>query len=113
MRKYHPGEVILLEYPYSDFKETKRRPALVLLDSGDEDIVIARLTSRPHSGPFDVQVDDWKQAGLMTPSVVRIDKLLTVAKLLIEQRIGTMSDEDWRKIAHAIQRLWKDLFPSS
>ncbi len=113
MQTFRPGEVILLDYPYSNFEETKRRPALVLLDSRDEDIVIARITSRPYSESFDVQVHDWKQAGLMVPSVVRVNKILTVAKHLVEQQIGKLSDADWSKTTQALQRLWRELFPTS
>jgi len=45
MKDYRPGEVVLLSFPFADAAGAKRRPALVILDTGDEDIVVARVTS--------------------------------------------------------------------
>jgi mRNA interferase MazF len=45
MQDYRPGEIVLLSFPFADATEVKRRPALVLLDIGDEDIVVGRVTS--------------------------------------------------------------------
>jgi mRNA interferase MazF len=41
-----PGEIVLPSFLYVDTIRVKRRPALVLLDIGDEDIVVARVTSQ-------------------------------------------------------------------
>ena len=44
MERYRPGEVLLLSFPFADATGAKRRPALVLLDTGDADVVVAILT---------------------------------------------------------------------
>jgi hypothetical protein len=36
MQDYRPGEIVLLSFPFVDATREKRRPALVLLDIGDE-----------------------------------------------------------------------------
>jgi len=41
---------------FTDAAGQKRRPALVLLDTGDPDIVAARLTSQPYSTAFDISL---------------------------------------------------------
>ena len=38
MRNYQSGEIVLLLFPFADTKEVKKRPALVILDAGDEDV---------------------------------------------------------------------------
>ncbi len=43
MKRYQPGEIVLLLFPFTDMGGAKRRPALVLLDTGDIDIVVARV----------------------------------------------------------------------
>jgi mRNA interferase MazF len=35
MQNYRPGELVLLSFPFADATGVKRRPALVLLDTGD------------------------------------------------------------------------------
>ena len=44
MTTYQPGDVVLLAFPFTDGVRQKQRPALVLLDTGDPDIVVARIT---------------------------------------------------------------------
>ncbi len=38
MENYTPGEIVLLLFPFVNTISVKRRPALVLVDTGDEDI---------------------------------------------------------------------------
>ncbi len=46
MKIYRPGEVVLLLFPFADATGAKRRPALVLVDTGDDDIIVARITGQ-------------------------------------------------------------------
>ncbi len=56
MLDYQPGEVLLLSFPFVDGVSSKRRPALVLIDVGDEDIIVARITSQVTKMIFDVEL---------------------------------------------------------
>ncbi len=109
MQDYHPGEIVLLSFPFANAVGTKRRPALVLLDTGDEDIVVGRLTSQVARGPFDVELVEWKQAGLLVPSIVRVHKVATLEKRLVERRLGTLTAGDWARVRVVIQQLWASI----
>ena len=106
MQNYRPGEIVLLSFPFADAITVKRRPALVLLDTGDEDIVVARVTSQVAQGPFDVELVEWRGAGLLLPSVVRVHKVATLEKRLVERRLGTLTADDWARVQAVIQQLW-------
>jgi hypothetical protein len=58
MQDYHPGENVLLSFPFADATREKRRPALVRLDTGDEDIVVKRLVERRLGA---LKAGDWAQ----------------------------------------------------
>jgi mRNA interferase MazF len=103
---YKPADVLLLSFPFSDTATSKRRPALVLLDTGDDDIVVARITSQAPQTKFDLQIREWQSAGLMLPSVVRIHKLATLQKSLIQRQLGNLTTTDWENIYLAFQKLW-------
>lgn len=45
MNKLVFGDVVLLRFPYTDGKIYKRRPALVIRDTRDGDIIVSRITS--------------------------------------------------------------------
>ena len=103
---FRPGEVVSLELPFTDLEGSKERPALVLLDTGDADIVVARITGEAARDRFDIAVESLEPAGLTIPSIVRVHKLLTVEKRLVQQRRGILAESDWLKVREAAVRLW-------
>lgn len=106
---YQSGEIVLLSFPFADTTGTRRRPALVLVDTGDEDVVVARVTSQQLRAAFDVEIIDWQLAGLMLPSVVRLDKVATLERRLVERRLGRLSTSGWTKVRAVVQRLWESI----
>ncbi len=106
METYQPGDIVLLSFPFGDATGSRRRPALVLLDTGDNDIVVARVTSQLARDQFDVQLEDWSSAGLLLPSIVRLHKLATLEKRLVETRLGRLAGADWSAVRRSTQRLW-------
>ncbi len=42
------GDIVLLEFPFTDGQQSKKRPALVLLDTQDGDMIVCRITSKLH-----------------------------------------------------------------
>ncbi|MEG3970100.1 MULTISPECIES: type II toxin-antitoxin system PemK/MazF family toxin [unclassified Microcoleus] len=85
MPNYQSGEVLLLALPFADVTTSKLRPVLVLLDAGDEDIVVARVTSQTNRTVFDVEIVEWEQAGFLRSSVVRLHKVNTIEKRFINR----------------------------
>jgi mRNA interferase MazF len=102
--------VVVVPFPFTDRKASKRRPALVLSAmkvfghlAGHS--VMAMITSRGNvPWPLDVQVEDLKAAGLPAPSVVRM-KLFTLDHRLVLRRAGTLSDRDRDEVCQALQQL--------
>jgi len=103
---YESGEVVLIAFPFSATTTKKRRPALILLDTADEDIIVARITSQPQSSQFDIQLKQWQASGLKGQSWVRIHKLATLEKTLVERRLGKLALSDWSEIQQKLKQLW-------
>ncbi len=98
MKIYSGGEIVLLNLPFSSGNATKRRPALVVIDTGDNDIIVMRITSQMYQTGFDLQVGDWKQAGLLVPSTIRIHKPATVEKNIVNRVLGRLTASDWAAV---------------
>lgn len=109
MDSYQPGDILLLKFPFSSVDDVKRRPALVLLDVGDDDIVVARITTHKSRAAFDVEIKKWKEAGLRAPSLVRLHKLATLEKQLIDRKLGTLASEDWNIVQKKLKELWDSI----
>ncbi len=106
MPNYQSGEVLLLALPFADITTSKLRPVLVLLDTGDEDIVVARVTSQISRTVFDVEIVEYEQAGLLRLSVVRLHKVNTIEKRLVNRRLGILTASDWTQVREKIQQIW-------
>lgn len=109
METYQPGEVLLLKFPFSSGEDAKHRPALLLLDVGDDDIVVARITTHISRSAFDVGINNWKEAGLKAPSGVRLHKLATLEKSLVDRKRGRLVPADWILVQSKLKELWDSI----
>jgi len=100
---------VLVAFPFASAAEAKRRPGLVLLDTGDADLVVARVTSQTARDAFDIQIVEWQKAGLMLPSVARVHKLAALEKSLVERRLGTLTTDDWANVLSKVKQLWASI----
>ncbi|GBD86621.1 pemK-like protein [bacterium BMS3Abin03] len=95
---YKKWDIILVPFPFTDQKTTKRRPALII--SPDEyneklDVVIAFITSKLDSEYRlgDYKIQEWEKSNLPKPSMIRM-KFTTIDKSIIVKRIGKVSGKD-------------------
>ena len=87
------GEVFICQFPFTSGIASKIRPALVLFDL-PQDAVICRVTSVARTAALDVTLDGWQAAGLLKPSVARLDRLVTAEKTVFLRRLGVLTDAD-------------------
>lgn len=86
--KFKFGEIILLKFPFTDGKTFKKRPAFVLKDFEDGDILVCRITSQIYKTKNDVMIDNWQQSGLKLPSIIRVQKIATLEKSMVDNEMG-------------------------
>jgi len=102
---YQPGDVVLVDFPFTVSGPGKSRPALVILDIGDADVLLARVTTQPNKTVFDVSISGWQHAGLLAPSFVRLHKLATLAKSRVHRHLGTLDANDRQQVATVLSRI--------
>ncbi len=105
MDKYYFGSIVLLKFPFSDAVNIKRRPALIINDCNDGDIIVCRITSQIYRTANDIYVDNWDKSGLKLPSVIRVHKLATLEKGMVEMVLGEIDTETKNKVKMAISKL--------
>ena len=100
------GEVFICQFPFTSGETSKVRPALVLFDLQQE-AIICRVTSVLRNGPLDIRLVDWQAAGLLKPSVARIDRIVTAEKTVFLRRLGVLSLSDLLSVRSAWnQKMW-------
>ena len=107
MTNFQPGDIVLVGFPLSGSSQVKARPALIILDTGDADVVMARITTHAYSTPCDVSLADWQGAGLIAPSVVRLHKLATLEKTLVHT--ASNANHLWEVVIPTGDPAWGDI----
>jgi mRNA interferase MazF len=96
---YSFGDVVLVPFPFTDQSAAKRRPSVVISASNYNrerpDVIIMAITSqmRPAGTTFDVQIQEWKEARLLKPSVIK-PIIATIEQSLILRRFGRLRARD-------------------
>src|SRR5262249_47555552 len=98
------GEVVLIRMQFHQSQGSKVRPAVVLLDTGDDDFVAAPITSQLKVSKCDLSMKDWRGAGLNVPSSIRIHKLTVLSKIDIARSLGCLSDKDHESLVTSLCR---------
>jgi mRNA interferase MazF len=100
------GDVFICQFPFTSGASSKIRPALVLFDL-DHDAVICRITSVLRTNPLDVRLNDWNSAGLLKPSIARLDRIVTAEKGVFLRRLGALTARDLDAVRIAWNRHMK------
>jgi mRNA interferase MazF len=55
MTSYNFGDIVLIGFPHTDLQGISKRPAIVLYDSGDQDVLLARITTQEYTTETDYE----------------------------------------------------------
>lgn len=92
------GDIILVPFPFTDLTAVKLRPAVILTpEPTGPDVVVAYLSSVISEGPLPPthllipsEHLEFRGTGLKQASVIRLDKLMTIARSRIRRRLGRL-----------------------
>lgn len=104
---YSFGDIVLIPFPFTDLTGIKRRPAVVVsterYNAARPDLITMAVTSQalPAGSVGEVQVKDWKGAGLIKPSVVK-PVLTTIEQALVIRRLGRLKENDQAALRQAL-----------
>ncbi len=104
MEEFVKGDVIVIDFPFSSLKETKRRPVLILKVPKGGDIIVNQITGSSYEKSVEIEVEnkDFKQGSLKRKSFVRIDKIASIEKSLIKYKVGSLKSEKFNEILNNI-----------
>ncbi len=92
MTSYSFCDIVLLGFPHTNLLAVTKRPALVIYDAGDNDILVSRITSQVQETNSDYKIANWKDSGLICESYVRLSKMATIEKRHVIRRLGALMD---------------------
>lgn len=105
-------DIVQTELPFTDFRGSKARPALVISvdDVNDPDCIIAVITSKEHSNIGDLRIEEdhpeFDKSGLARASTIRFSKIVTSHSAFITDTLGVAGP----KIQEQSKRLLRQVF---
>jgi len=107
--RYAFGDIVIVDFPFSDLSRSKRRPALVLAHDLEDDVVLARITSKPRESETDATMQDWAASKLLFPSTICLAKLATLSATLVERKSGELTARDRTSAVNALRAFVESL----
>lgn len=106
---FRRGDVVLINFIFTDGAGVKRRPALVLSTDayhrGRREAIVAAITSNiERLLTEDHLIADWKAAGLLYPSTVT-GIIRTVKQAMIYRRLGKLAESDMRAVERNLRQM--------
>lgn len=110
---YRQGDIVLIPVPFSDLKNQKQRPVLII--SGDsynemaEDIVVLAITSNLKDLKYSVMIEskDLTEGELKVTSTIRADKIYTLSKEIVRKSFGQVNTKVLENVQAKINELIK------
>jgi mRNA interferase MazF len=103
------GDIILVQFPFTDLSQSKLRPAIILwIDPVGTDVVVCAITSqnlnRLEEGEFllDITDPDFPSTGLRVASKVRATRIATLDRQLVVRRLGKLSSRSIQTLNTAL-----------
>jgi mRNA interferase MazF len=97
------GDIVIIEFRFKDDSGHKKRPALVLSIDDDQDLILARVTSQPLNNSSDYEIKNWQSAFLLKPSIIKLNKLITINESLLYTKLGRLDSEEIQNLKEKIK----------
>lgn len=104
MGSFIKGDVVVINFPFTDLISKKKRPALVVTKLRGDDVILIPITSIHHTDEdaIPLQPSDFRTGGLPDASSIRPNILFTAQSNLILERKGKIQKQ---KIAEILDKI--------
>lgn len=113
------GDIVLVNFPFTDLSGFSKRPALVLATLRGDDTILCQITtqkSRYDEYAINLENSDISIGELPHSSYIRVNKLFTASKRVILKKIGKVTknklSETEKKLFEVIKKEPKNKTPS-
>jgi len=92
-------DIVVVKFPLASSMKYKARPAVIISsdlyhkNERDTAIILAISSQVATKLHFELNLDDWKESGLLKPSLLK-STIATIENQYIIQKLGTLSKKD-------------------
>jgi mRNA interferase MazF len=96
------GDVIVINYPFLDSADSKKRPALIVAESGNNIIVCVITSKSGREKEIKLEDGDFRVGKLNLISYIHPNALYTTKKDVVLRKVCTLKDEKIEQVISAI-----------
>ncbi|HLD18922.1 MAG TPA: type II toxin-antitoxin system PemK/MazF family toxin [Candidatus Nanoarchaeia archaeon] len=95
MEKFVKGDVVVLEFPYTDLSKTKKRPSLIVANLKGDNLILCQITGQPRPDPdlINLGKDDFQSGSLHRESFIMPSFVFTIHNSKINYLAGKIKQE--------------------
>ena len=97
---YKTGDIILVKFPFTNLKKSKKRPVLVVKSENNlNDIVCFQITSNSkQENLLKIEASDLEQSILTLESYIKYDKCFTINAEIVDKSIAKVNSNLLEKL---------------
>jgi len=97
---YKTGDIVLVKFPFSNLKKSKKRPVLIVKDENSlHDILCFQITSNADQlNLLKIEKSDLNSAVFSINSYIKYDKCFTLNTEIVDKKIATLTPELLEKL---------------
>ncbi len=109
MEKFIKGDVVVIPFPFSDLRGSKRRPALTISNLEGYDLILCQITSKNVKDAYSIELkdDDFDIGGLRQESNIRPNKIFTADEDIILYKVGRLKIHKLQEVIDRIIEIIK------
>ncbi len=100
MERFVKGNVVVLEFPYTDLSKTKKRPSLIVANLKGDNFVLCQITGQPRPDPdlINLKKEDFQIGGLHRDSFIMPSFVFTIHKSKVDYSAGKIKQEKKKEV---------------
>lgn len=107
---YKTYDIVVVKFPFASSAVYKARPTVIVSSnfynqhSRNTVLVLAISSKTDTKLDFEIQITNWKEAGLLKPSIFKAS-IATIAKDAILTKLGTLNQADRSHLDSLLQKM--------
>jgi len=97
---FNQGDILIVPFPFSNLHSIKKRPVVVLSKKNSDALIVCGVTSNLKERKGSVLINNFclSEGALPVESLVKVDKLFTIDKVIIVKKIGRLNSKCFEKV---------------
>jgi mRNA interferase MazF len=106
---YKPGDVVLVNFPFTDLLSSKVRPAIIITTKGSDVIILgvfSKLPEKIQESHFLIDETDkyFAKTGLKKKSIIKTEKIAVIHSSNIRKALGSLPENIFNIVKNKLKK---------